>query len=88
MTTYYNIVYNNNFTFSKFRLENIDIIINKSHMSLCLTDNVFLFSQKEMISVFSTPGNSVTNFNPLIFYFIGGILSSIFNKKYDNNITK
>ena len=51
MTTYYNIVYNNNFTFSKFRLENIDIIINKSHMPFCLTDNVFLFSQKEMISV-------------------------------------
>ena len=86
-TTFYNIFYNNNFALSKCCLENIDININKSHTSLCLV-NVFLFGQKEIISVSSTPGSSITSYNPFIFYFIGAILSSIFYKKDNFNITK
>ena len=42
-TIFYNIFYPNNFTLSKCYLENINININKSHMPLCLTNNVFLF---------------------------------------------
>ena len=56
-------------------------------MSLCLI-NVFLFGQKEIISFSSTPSNYITGYNPLIFYFIGAILSSIFTKKRTINITK
>ena len=87
-TTFYNIFYNNNFTLSKYCLENINININKSHTSLSLTNNVFLFVQKETISVSSTPGSFITSYNPLMFYFIGAILSSIFYKKDNFNITK
>ena len=57
-----------------------------SRRSLCLTNNVFIFDQKETISVSSTPSSSITSYNLIIFYFIGGILSSIFYKK--DNITK
>ena len=84
--TFY-IFYNNNFTVSKCCLENGNINV-KSHMSLCLTKNVFLFSQKEFISVPSTPSSSITSYNPIIFYLIGVILSSIFYKKDNFNITK
>ena len=82
-TTFYNIFYNNNFTTAKCSFENID----KSHTSLCLT-NVFIFDQKETISVSSTPSSSITSYNLVIFYFIGAILSSIFYKKDNFNITK
>ena len=82
-TTFYNIFYNNNFTTAKCSFENI----NKSHTSLCLT-NVFIFDQKETISVSSTPSSSITSYNLVIFYFIGAILSSIFYKKDNFNITK
>ena len=56
-------------------------------MSLCLI-NVFLFGQREIIYFSSTPSNHITGYNPLIFYFIGAILSSIFTKKRTINITK
>ena len=54
-------------------------------MSLCLI-NVFLFGQREIISFSSTPSNYITGYNPLIFYFIGAILSSIFTKKKEQLI--
>ena len=50
--------------------------------------NVFIFDQKETISVSSTPNSSITSYNLVIFYFKGAILSSIFYKKDDFNITK
>ena len=87
-TTFYNNFYNNNFTLSKCCFENINIYISTSHRPLCLTNNVFIFSQKETISVFSTPSSSITSYNLVIFYFIGAILSSIFYKKDNFNITK
>ena len=80
--------YNNNFTLSKCCFENINININKSHASLCLTNNVFLFDQKENISLSSTPSSSITSYNLVIFYFVGTILSNIFHKKDNFNITK
>ena len=86
-TTFYNIFYNNNFTRSKCCFDNINIYINTSVRSLCLA-NVFIFDQKETISVSSTPSSSITSYNLIIFYFIGAILSSIFYKKDNFNITK
>ena len=88
MTTFYNIFYNNNLTLSKCCLENININVKKSHTPLCLTNNVFLFGQMEAISVFTTPSSSITSYNLVIFYFIVAILSSIFYKKDNFNITK
>ena len=88
MTTFYNIFYNINLTLSKCCLENININVNKSHTPLCLTNNVFLFGQKETISIFTTPSSSITSYNLVIFYFIVAILSSIFYKKDNFNITK
>ena len=85
---YFLYFYNNNFTLSKCCFENINININKSHLSLCLTDNVFILGQKETISVSSNPSSSITSYNLVIFYFIGAILSSIFYKKDNFNITK
>ena len=87
-TTFYNIFYNNNFTLSKSCFENINIYINASHRALCLTNNVFIFDQKETISVSFTPSSSITSYNLVIFYFIGAILSRIFYKKDNFNITK
>ena len=87
-TTAFYIFHNINFTLSKFCLENINISVNKSHTSLCLTNNVFLFGQKGITSVSSTPSSSITCYNPLIFYFIGAILSSTFYKKDNFDITK
>ena len=86
-TTFYNIVYNNNFTRSKSCFDNINIYINASVRPLCLA-NVFIFDQKETISVSSTPSSSITSYNLVIFYFIGAILSSIFYEKDNFNITK
>ena len=73
-TTFYNIFYDNNFTLPKCCFENINIYVNTSHRSLCLTNNVFIFDQKETISVYSTPSSSLTSYNLVIFYFIGAIL--------------
>ena len=86
-SNYFLCFYKNNFTLSNCCFENINIYINTSHRSLCLT-NVFIFDQKETISVSSTPSSSTTSYNLLIFYFIGAILSSIFYKKDNFNITK
>ena len=87
MTTFYNIFYNNNFTRSKCCFDNINIYISTSVRSLCLA-NVFIFDEKETISVSSTPSSSITSYNIVILYFIGAILSSIFYKKDNFNITK
>ena len=86
-TTFYNIFYNNNFTLSKCCFDNINIYINTSVRSLCLA-NVFIFDQKETISVSSTPSSSITSYNLVIFYFIEAILSIVFYKQYNFNITK
>ena len=86
-TTFYNIFYNNSFTRSKCCFDNINIYINTSVRSLYLA-NVFIFDQKQTISVSSTPNSSITSYNLVIFYFIGAILSSIFYKKDNFNITK
>ena len=51
-----------------------------------LTNNVFLFVQKKITSVSSTPSSSITSYNPLIFYFIGAIFSSIFLQTKNNLI--
>ena len=48
----------------------------------------FLFVQKETISVSATPSSFITSYNRLMFYFIGAILSNIFYKKDNFNITK
>ena len=53
-----------------------------------MTNNVFTFGKKETISVSFTPSSSITSYNLVIFYFIGAILSSIFYKKDNFNITK
>ena len=87
-TTFYNILYNNNFILSKCCFENINININKSHTSLCLTNNVFIFGRKETISLSSTPSSSKTSYNLVIFYFMRAILSSIFYKKDNFDIAK
>ena len=59
-----------------------------SRRSLCLTKNVFIFDQKETVSVSSTLSSSITSYNLVIFFLIGGILSSIFYKKDNFNFTK
>ena len=41
-----------------------------------------------MTSVSPTPSSSITSYNPVIFYFIGAILSSMFYKKDNFNIKK
>ena len=87
-TTFYNIFYNNSVTLSKCCFENINININKSHTSLCLTNNVFIFGRKETISLSSTPSSSKTSYNLVIFYFMRAILSSIFYKKDNFDIAK
>ena len=79
-TTFYNIFYNNNFTRSKCCFDNINIYINTSVRSLCLA-NVFIFDQKETISVSSTPSSSITSYNLVIFYFIEPFCQSFFTKK-------
>ena len=81
-TTFYNIFYNNNFTRSKCCFDSINIYINMSVRSLCLA-NVFIFDQKETISVSFTPNSSITSYNLFVFY-----LSSTFYKKDNFNITK
>ena len=73
-TTFYNIFYDSNLTLPKCCFKNINIYVNTSHRSLCLTHNVFIFDQKETISVYSTPSSSITSYNLVIFYFIGAIL--------------
>ena len=73
--------------FEKRCFEDTDIDINKSHASLCFYNNVFIFGQKETISVSSTPSSSISSYNLVIFCFIGAILSSIFYKKDNFNIT-
>ena len=64
------IFYIKNFTLSKCCLQNINININKIDTSLCLTNNVFIFGQKETISVSSTPSSSITSFNLCYFSLI------------------
>ena len=87
-TTFCNIFYYNNSSLSKCCFENINININKSHTSLCLTNNVFIFGRKETISLSSTPSSSITSYNLVIFYFMRAILSSIFYKKDNFDIAK
>ena len=82
------IFHNKNFALSKCCFENINIYVNTSHRSLSMTNNVFIFDQKETISVSSTPSSSITSYNLVIFYFIGAILSILFYKKDNFNITK
>ena len=81
-----NFVYTNNFSsnFTNSYLENI----NKSQTSLCPTNNVFLFGQEEIISVSTTPGNTMTSYKSLIFFLIVTIFSSIFYKKNHFKITR
>ena len=69
-TAFYNIFYIKNITLSKCCLQNINININKIDTSLCLTNNVFIFGQKETISVSSTPSSSITSFNLCYFSLI------------------
>ena len=92
-TTFHNIFYSNNFILSKCCLENINININKlhqgtllklpwSHTLLYLTNNVFLFGQKETISVSSTPSRSVTSYNHVItFISLEPFCQTFFTKK-------
>ena len=67
----------NNFSskFTNSYLENI----NKSQTSLCLTNNVFLFGQEEIISVSNTPVNIVTN--PIFLKYFYYKSYSFFTKK-------
>ena len=51
-------------------------------MSLTLTNKVFLFGEEEITSV------SLNSCNPVMFYFIGAILSGIFYKTDNFNVTK
>ena len=72
--TFNNSFYNNfgnNFTLLNNYFENFN-------ESQCLTNNVFLFGQKEIISVSTTPSNTVTSYYGLSFYFMVAIFSSIF----------
>ena len=62
--------------------------INKSKTSLGPTNNVFLFGQKEIISVSTNPVSTVTSYKSLIFFFIVVIFSSTFYKKNHFKITK
>ena len=65
------------FIFGTFHIAT-DFYNNKSHTSLCLVNNVFLFGQKEIVSVSCAPSSSITSFNHLIFYFLEAIFSGIF----------
>ena len=56
--------------------------------SLCLTNNVFLFGQKEIISVSTTLSNTVTSYYRLVFYFMVAIFSSIFYQMNNFKITR
>ena len=53
-------------------------------MSHCLT-NYFLFGQKKIISVSSTPSTSTTSYNPHIFYSIGAFFFKHFLQKNNFN---
>ena len=74
-----NFIYTNNFSynFTNSYLESI----NKPQTSLYLANNVFLFSQEEIISASTTPVNTMTSYKSQIFFFIVAIVSSIFYKK-------
>ena len=56
--------------------------------SLCLTNNVFIFDQKETISVSSTLSSSITSYNLVIFFFHRRNFVKNFKKKDNFNITK
>ena len=82
--TFNNSFYNNfgnNFTLLNNYFENFN-------ESLCPTNNVFLFGQKEIISVSTTPSNTVTNYYRLLFYFMVAIFSSIFYQMNNFKITR
>ena len=69
MVTFNNSFYNNfgnNFTLLNNYFENFN-------ESLCLTNNVFLFGQKEIISVSASLSSSVTSYYRLLFYFMVAI---------------
>ena len=81
--TFNNSFYNNfgnNFTLLNKYFENFN-------ESLCLT-NVFLFGQKEIISVSTTPSNTVTSYYRLLFYFMVAIFSSILYQMNNFKITR
>ena len=56
--------------------------------SLCLTNNVFLFGQKEVISVSTPLSNTVTSCYRLLFYFMVAIFSSILYQMNNFKIKK
>ena len=76
-----NITYTNNFSTNFTILNSYLENINKSQMSLCLTNDVFLFGQEETVSVSTTPASPATSYKFLIFFIIVAIFSSIFYKK-------
>ena len=75
----------NNFGNSFMLLNNYFENFNES---LCLTNNVFLFGQKEIISISTTLSNTVTSYYRLIFYFMVAIFSSIFYQVNNFIITR
>ena len=82
--TFNNSFYNNfgnNFTL-------LNNYFEKFNESLCLTNNVFLFGQKEIISVSTNPSNTVTSYYRLLFYFMVAIFSSIFYQMNNFKITR
>ena len=82
--TFNNSFYNNfgkSFTFLNNYFENFS-------ESLCLTNNVFLFGQKEIISVSTTLSNTVTSYYRLVFYFMVAIFPSIFYQMNNFKITR
>ena len=76
-----NIVNTNSFSTDFIILNSYLENINKSKTSLCLTNNVFLIGQKEIISVSTNPVSTVTSYKSLIYFFIVVIFSSTFYKK-------
>ena len=82
--TFKNSFYNNfgnNFTLLNNYFKNFN-------ESLCLTNNVFLFGQKEIISVSTTRSNTVTSYYRLLFYFMVAIFSSISYQMNNFKITR
>ena len=85
ITITFNNSFYNNFVNSFTLLNNYFENFNES---LCLTNNVFLFGQKEIISVSTTLSNTVTSYYRPAFYFMVAIFSRIFYQMNNFKITR
>ena len=74
-------IYTNNFSTSFTTLNGYIENSNKLQTLICLTNNVFLFGQEEIISVSTTTASTATSYLSLIFIFIIAFFQAFLTKK-------